>query len=371
MLTLKNCSVPDFKKEVGNRRVIPFGVGSWFKTLEVEDLSFLTVQCPYAIDNDSCKYSTFLHGKKIPVYTPEMLKLETDCVILLVSPVYMYDMYKQLDEMELDGNITCYGFPFMTITESGNMSENQLDIVLQNNKGNSETKIPRIIHGFWFSGEKKTNEYQNCFDSWRKKCPDFDIREWTKENYDTETHPFMKKAIDYGAWAFASDYARLEVLYKYGGFYLDMDVELLKPLDDLLNNSAILNFSKSTTVDLAVVGAKPKHPLIKKLLDLYDKIQVPETRTQFNDYFQPSLIHDVIKSTGVKFDGKLQILEDGTVFLPRTFFFPMDSVIFEKSAMSKYSYAIHYDNFGWSIGDKDIRSKKLKENRLLYSMIQK
>ena len=267
MLMLKNCSVPDFRKEAGNKRIIPFGIGSWFKALETEGLAFLAKQCPYAIDNAFGITKVVLHGKEIPVYSPEKLRTETDCIVLLTSPIYMYDMYMQLDQMELEGKITCYGFPFMTITDNQHISEELVGKVLKNNSDNKATKIPRIIHGFWFSGEEKPPEYQRCFDSWQKKCPAYEIREWTKANYDTSKNSFLKKAIELGAWAAASDYARLDVLYQYGGFYLDMDVELIKPLDDMLDNSALFSFEKSTTIYLEVVVEEPFHPLIVKLLE--------------------------------------------------------------------------------------------------------
>ncbi len=369
MLMLKNCSVPDFKNVVGEKRVIPFGVGNWFKTLETEDLLFLTEQCPYAIDNSTSISSVVLQGKEIPVFSPEKLREEKECVVLFVSPIYMYDMYIQLEKMNLEGSIICYGFPFMTITDTQAFDESAIETVLDYKKI-KKARIPQIIHGFWFSGVKKPLEYERCYASWKKVCPDFDIVEWTKENYDISKHPFLKQAIDLEAWAFAADYARLDVLYEYGGFYLDMDVELIQSLGDLVSNAAVLGFSKSTTIDLAVLGAEPKHPLIKKLLEKYDEIPVPKTRKQFNECFQPSLVRDVLKTTGVKFNGRLQIMEDGTVFLPRTFFFPMDSVIFERTAMSRYTHAIHYDNFGWSVGGEDVRNKKLRDNRLLYGMIQ-
>lgn len=371
MLVLKNCSVHDFKKESVKRRIIPFGVGSWFKALEAEELSFLAEQCPYAIDNAGIKSKVILQGKIIPVYTPDRLKSEKECIVLLISPVFMYDMYMQLDRMNLEGNITCYGFPFMTITETYNLSDQFLEKVLRDNSKHIETSIPRILHGFWFSGAEKPKQYQQCFESWSKFCPSYEIREWTTTNYDTTKHPFLRKAVELGAWAFASDYARLDVLYHYGGFYLDMDVELIKPLDDLLHNSVVCGFSNSMTINLAVLGAKPHHPLVRKLLEVYNRIQVPETREEFNIYYQPSLIRDVIQSTGVKFNGKLQIMDEGIVFLPRTFFYPMDTVLFEKTAMSKYTHTIHYDNFGWGIGETNIREKKIRDNRILFGMIEK
>ena len=39
---------------------------------------------------------------------------------------------------------------------------------------------------------------------------------------------------------YATDVARKDVLYTYGGIYFDTDVEILGPVDDLLYNEAFM-----------------------------------------------------------------------------------------------------------------------------------
>ena len=53
--------------------------------------------------------------------------------------------------------------------------------------------------------------------------------------------PYMREAYDAKKWAFVSDVARLLILYKYGGVYLDTDVELLKPLEEKLLERTFLS----------------------------------------------------------------------------------------------------------------------------------
>lgn len=45
----------------------------------------------------------------------------------------------------------------------------------------------------------------------------------------------MNEAYDAKQWAFVSDYARFDILYRYGGLYFDTDVEVIKPIDDILS----------------------------------------------------------------------------------------------------------------------------------------
>lgn len=284
----------------------------------------------------------------------------------------MYDMYQQLCALDCEGDIDCYCLAFMTLEQKAHStdaeSEKALATVINENAEAGTARIPKIIHGFWFSGEEKPPEYKRCFDTWGDVCPGYKIIEWNRDNYDCDKNPFVKRAIECGAWAFAADYARLDVLREYGGFYLDMDVELLRPLDSLLSNRAVLPFSNSATIDLAVIGSEPKNELLDRLLNLYANVDLPNTKDGFKVYFQPSFIRRALIDYGVEFNGCLQII-NGNAFVPRTFFYPMDCVTFTMSAKSDNTYAIHHDNFGWSPTGIDARAKKIKENRLLRSLI--
>ena len=58
-------------------------------------------------------------------------------------------------------------------------------------------------------------------------------------------------AFDNKKYAFAADYIRLYALYNYGGIYLDMDVEVLKPYGDLLKLRTMLGYENFKTNSLA------------------------------------------------------------------------------------------------------------------------
>lgn len=39
-----------------------------------------------------------------------------------------------------------------------------------------------------------------------------------------------------------SDYARFDILYREGGLYFDTDVELIRPIDDVLERGPFMGF---------------------------------------------------------------------------------------------------------------------------------
>lgn len=94
----------------------------------------------------------------------------------------------------------------------------------------------KVIHYCWFGGNPLPEEAKRCIESWKKYCPDYKIIEWNENNYDVNSNEYMKAAYKEKKWAFVSDYARIDVVYKYGGIYMDTDVELVKELDSFLND---------------------------------------------------------------------------------------------------------------------------------------
>ena len=112
--------------------------------------------------------------------------------------------------------------------------------------------IPKVIHYCWFGGNSLPEEAKRCIESWKKYCPDYKIIEWNENNYDVNSNEYMKAAYKEKKWAFVSDYARIDVVYKYGGIYMDTDVELVKELDSFLK-------------DRMYCGWEMRDPLLDKL----------------------------------------------------------------------------------------------------------
>ncbi len=112
--------------------------------------------------------------------------------------------------------------------------------------------IPKVIHYFWF-GEQPLSELAiKCIESWKKFCPDYEIKLWNESNYDVSKNQYMLQTYQAKKYGFTVDFARLDVIYNYGGIYLDTDVELLKPLDEILNDKCFMGFESNKTVALGL-----------------------------------------------------------------------------------------------------------------------
>lgn len=194
-----NCGLNEIDKCLGKNRIVFFGCGSWLRSVEYTELMNLRDGFLYVIDNNP-KGNVQLEDIDLEVYLPEKIKEERECDIILTSPVYMYDMYRQLMDMELPDSVRCMSFPFMVMDTPDDADERLLAEVIN---ADCIQQIPKIIHSFWFSGDKKPRPYQKCIDSWYKVLPDYKIIEWNTENYDWHKHPFVEKAIELNAWAFA------------------------------------------------------------------------------------------------------------------------------------------------------------------------
>ena len=103
--------------------------------------------------------------------------------------------------------------------------------------------IPKKIHYCWFGGNPLPTIAKKCMESWQKFCPDYEVICWDEINCDININQFVRQAYDAKKWAFVSDYFRLKIVEEHGGIYLDIDVELLKPLDAsriVISNASLL-----------------------------------------------------------------------------------------------------------------------------------
>ena len=116
--------------------------------------------------------------------------------------------------------------------------------------------IPKKVHYIWLGRNEKNERIKHCIESWKKYLPDYEIIEWNEDNLPMEYNDFFKQAYVNKKWAFSSDVARLYVLYKEGGIYMDTDVEIYKPLDEFLNNEGFIGFEDKHCCSLAYLPAR-------------------------------------------------------------------------------------------------------------------
>ncbi len=130
--------------------------------------------------------------------------------------------------------------------------------------------IPRIIHFGAFGSWQMTELDKKCIQTWRDILPDYELRFWN--DYNGPQTPWFKCAIN-SRPINAHNYVKWWALWKYGGVFLDNDVEVLKPFD--LSHEAFIAFQRDDTkqdcINSAVVGSEEGHWFVKACLDRVER----------------------------------------------------------------------------------------------------
>lgn len=202
--------------------------------------------------------------------------------------------------------------------------------------------IPKKIHYCWFGQGKLSSKARKCIQSWKKYCPDYEIIEWNENNFNVNQNEYTKKVYREKKYAFLSDYARLKIIYEHGGIYLDVDVEVVKSFDDLLNNKAYFGFeSEKFTNTGAGFGAEKGNNAVKVLLEQYDQL-LDGTKDTIGC---PILNTQALVKLGLKLNNQLQELDDCTVY-PSDYFDPYDDPT-GRLNKTKNTHSIHWYAKSW------------------------
>ena len=218
--------------------------------------------------------------------------------------------------------------------------------------------IPTIIHYCWFGGKPLPSDVLKCIETWKKYCPDYEIKRWDESNFDVNSHPFMKAAYEAQAWAFVSDYARLKVVYDNGGIYLDTDVELLKKLDFLLENQCYIGIQQSESLCNTGLGfgAEKASPVVLKMMECYDSISFLDQEK--STFACPWLNDKVIRSYGPVKNDEITYLEKVTVY-PSCFFDPL-STGNTKNLLCDKTISIHHYAASWTTRNSRLKRKFIR-----------
>ena len=131
--------------------------------------------------------------------------------------------------------------------------------------------IPKIIHYCWFGRGEMPELAQQCIASWHQHMPDWEYKLWNEDDFDVNSVPYTKEAYEAKKYAFVSDYVRLWALNNEGGLYLDTDVMVFKPFDDLLEHKAFAGFegSKHLPVGTCVMASQARGLWVGEILAAY------------------------------------------------------------------------------------------------------
>lgn len=215
--------------------------------------------------------------------------------------------------------------------------------------------IPKKIHYIWFGGGEKNPNFEACLKSWKRNQPDYEIIEWNESNYNLDDTPqYVKDAREAGCWALVSDYVRLDVLYKHGGWYVDTDTFIIQPFLDRYseynfvapveysvdhNNEIAVKYFYEDTIDenkkringedgfvsgvaimVSLMGSVPGFEYLKEVMDMYTKIDFNKRDYPgciFGGPIGPQIFAKGLEKYGFVYEGKEQKL-DNNIFITGT-----------------------------------------------------
>jgi len=179
----------------------------------------------------------------------------------------------------------------------------------------SAAKIPKIIHQIWI-GPLSPPKFM-C--TWKDFHPNYEYLLWDNENIK-KLFPLVNQRLydlyenDSEVWNARSDILRFEIMYRYGGIYVDADTVCLRQIEgDFLDKdffAAYLNEKvRKKRIATGVMGGIKCHPLMKHCIEELSRYK--EIKKPAHTYCGPGFFTKVIK----KYNFKI-------VILPSYYFYP-------------------------------------------------
>lgn len=230
--------------------------------------------------------------------------------------------------------------------------------------------IPKKIHYCWFGRNPLPESALRCIASWRKYLPDYEIVEWNEDNFDVNSIPYTAQAYEAKKYAFVSDYARFKILYEQGGLYFDTDVEVIKPMDDIIAKGPFMGFEidsdgKSYTGAVAPglgLGVESGHDIYKAIIEAYKNFQFRSSDGAINQTTVVTYTSNILESKGLTARKGIQQV-DGIFLYPKEYFNPLDDNT-GRLVITENTHSIHWYSKTWL----DVSPLRLKISRLVHRM---
>lgn len=362
MVIFKNANYLQFLSETKGKRIIFFGAGQMchdFIKCHAEKL-YLFENVDYILDNspskegqEICFPNKTLKVVHITRLLEENVELSNYVVLLLLGENYLLQIVEQLDKFTQFDDVPCYYGRTAFNWGLENYPPLPVNAVLPKSSG--KYRIPKIIHYIWFGRNPMSYIILNCIESWRRYCPDYELRLWNEDNYDlTQTPLYVRQAYESKKYAFVSDYVRLDVVYKYGGFYLDCDVELFRNLDDFLPYKSVFAFMAYNQIASGLgFGSVANNPIIENLIERFSKLPFVSQNGELYTMDCPRYETDYFRINSYPINNELY-MKDDILFVPSSFLCSMDLVDCGEGRklhllymLTNNSYGLHHCFSSW------------------------
>ena len=214
--------------------------------------------------------------------------------------------------------------------------------------------IPKIIHYCWFGKGQMPELVQTCIASWHTHMPDWKYQLWSEDNFDVSTAPlYVQEAYAAKKYAFVSDYVRLWALERDGGVYLDTDVEVFRPFDMLLDDTAFIGLEESLALlpGTCVMGCEAHCKWVKDMIATYKNATFLKEDGTLDMTTNVQRLGAKMVEGGLQHEGKIQYLPQwGLRVYTHDYFSPITSTRVMRK--SKNTYCIHRFAGSWVDGKK-------------------
>ena len=188
--------------------------------------------------------------------------------------------------------------------------------------------IPKIIHYCWFGGKPLPKSAEKCIASWKKYLPGYEVKRWDESNFDVNAIPYTREAYAACKYAFVSDYARFWILYHYGGVYFDTDVEVIRPIDDIINRGGFLGVESNRngiyTVNPGLgFAATQGTAVIGEMMNLYSTFHFINTDGALDLKNIVEITTEYLSARGLRNTDEIQQCCGFTIY-PKDYFCPID-----------------------------------------------
>lgn len=359
-MKLYNMHIEAFADFSADRPVIAFGAGNMLRDFIHRYRAFqFEKRIRYAADNNKTLAGGEFHaeGAEIPIALPECIS-HIEGAVLLISCMDYVNVYQQLERSEELRDTPCLITVFIDIETKWKEDADLFHPKSMRLTG--RPMIPKKIHYCWFGKNDIPSQCRLWMDSWKRFCPDYEIVRWDESNYDVTKNKYMKKAYECGVWAYASDYARLDILFREGGIFLDTDVELVRSLDDLLYQPAFAGIEASGNINAGLgLGAVAGHEMTGRLHDIYETEEFINNGGGYGMKACPAVQRRLFDDCGYIHNGRYQVINGMTIY-PEVVLSGMNSVT-GAVHITDYTYAIHHYAGTWISKQRREDQDRIKE----------
>ena len=209
--------------------------------------------------------------------------------------------------------------------------------------------IPKVIHYCWFGRNPLPKMAVKCIASWRKFLPDYEIKEWNEDNFDVDIIPYTKDAYADRKYAFVSDFARFWILYHHGGVYFDTDVEVIRPMDDIIGRGPFMGLEIAGQNGKIAPGlglaAEPGDPVYEEIIDGFARLDYHLPDGSRNPYTMIPMVTDIMQARGLAGTETIQNVDGIDIYAP-DFFNPLDDAT-GRLRKTKNTRTIHWFMKSW------------------------